>query len=384
MSDTYLEQVVRLGDDASEMLFKACKATWYLREGQYGEVNADLENFRGDRGWSIAPLLGIPSPEGIVFDQQADGIGTKVKVSQMTSSYEGAAYDMAAMAGDDAVIKGFVPVLMTTVLDVNKFTDQNTPYAEQLATGAIGAAQRARMALYGGETAILGDIVGGYGSPDRNLHFSWSGTVHAIAHKERKIDGKSVLPGMAIVGLRETGLRSNGITMARNSLREAHGRFWHRKSFETETGETTLGRAVLQGSTIYAPVFIDAVGGYDLRVQGRASVEGAAHITGGGVKKLAEMLQASGYGADIEEPYQPPEIMKEVLRASKTPDRVGYETLHMGAGIIAVSSTPEELIECAEDNGVEAKVIGMVTQDPGVVVRSAGITAPGRSLKFAA
>jgi phosphoribosylaminoimidazole (AIR) synthetase len=56
----------------------------------------------------------------------------------------------------------------------------------------------------------------------------------------------------------------------------------------------------------------------------------------------------------------------------------------MGMGMAVVTSEPEEFIEAAADNDVEAKIIGLVTKDPAVTVRSAGVTAPGRKLKFAA
>lgn len=384
MSDAYLEQVVNLGDDASKMLFVACKATWPIREGKYGEVIADMDNFRGWRHWSIMPLLEVPEPEGLIFDQQGDGIGTKVKVSQGTSSYKGAAFDLTAMAADDASAKGLEPVLMTTGLNVNRFTDRNKPYAEQLAQGAVLAARTARLALYGGETAVLGDLVKGYGSPDVNLHFIWEGTVHAVGHKSREIDGSKVRPGMAIVGLNEPGLRSNWITKVRNTLGEEYGYRWYKKSFETSDGVTTLGEAVLRGSTLYTPVLMDATGGYDLRVEGRAAVEGASHMTGGGIVKLTEMLAVSGYGADIDDPYEPPEIMKKVLELAQLPDEVAYQTTHMGMGMDVVTSQPDELIDVAKENGVDAKVIGMVTKEPGVIVRSAGLTAPGHKLTFAA
>lgn len=204
MSDMYLEEVVHLGDDASKMLFEACKATWPNREGLYGEVNADMENFRGWRNWSILPLLEVKKPKGLIFDQQADGIGTKVKVSQGSSSYSDAGLDLMAMAADDAAARGMEPVLVTTGLNVNRFTDENKPYMEQLARGGVRAANVARVALYGGETAVLGDLVGGYGNPDRHLHFTWEATVHAVGHKKRFVDNTDVQPGMAIIGLRET------------------------------------------------------------------------------------------------------------------------------------------------------------------------------------
>lgn len=385
MREQYLEQVVELGDDASRMLFEACKATWPIREGKYGEVDADMENFRGWRNWSIAPLLGVKEPEGIIFDQQADGIGTKVRIAQGSSSYTGAAMDLIAMAADDAAARGLEPVIVTTGLNVNKFTQENTPFMEQLAQGAIRAANIARLSLYGGETAVLGDLVGGYGNSDKHLHFTWEATVHAVGHKQRFVDNTQVRPGMAIVGLKEDGLRSNGISMVRGVFRSEYGNRWYGRAFETEAEtRTTLGAAALQGSIIYTPVLVDAVGGYDLDRDQQAMVEGAAHITGGGVKKMAEMLQTSGFGADIDNPYTPPKIMEEVLRISKTPDEKAYQTLHMGMGMAVVSSEPDKLINVAAESGVDAQIIGTVTKEPGIVIRSAGLSKPGQKLVFAA
>lgn len=382
MSDTYLEQVVHLGDDASKMLFEACKATWPNREGLYGEVNADLENFRGWRNWSIAPLLEVEEPEGLIFDQQADGIGTKVRVSQGSSSYTDAGSDLMAMAADDAAARGLEPILVTTGLNINKFTDENKQWMEQLAHGGIRAANIARVALYGGETAVLGDLVGGYSNPNEHLHFTWEATVHAVGHKKRFIDNIGIRPGMAIVGLREDGLRSNGISMVRAAFRSEYGDRWYRRPFETDEGTSRLGAVVVRGSAIYTPVFVDAIGGYDLSNKQKAQVEGAAHITGGGVTKLAEMLQNSGYGADIEDPYEPPAIMKEVLRIAGMSDENAYQTLHMGMGMAVVSSEPDKFITVAAENGVEAKVIGEVTDKPEVVIRSAGLTDRGSKLTF--
>lgn len=384
MTDQYLEQVVHLGDDASRMLFEACMATWPNREGRYGEVNADHEHFRGKRNWNILPLLEVPEPEGLIFDQQADGIGTKVLVSQRSSTYDTAAFDLLAMACDDAAAHGMESVLATTVLDVNRLDGSLGQNMEQLARGGILAANKARIALYGGETAVLGSVVDGYGNPARNLHFSWSATVHAVGHRNRLIDGSAIRPGMSIVGLRETGLRSNGISKVRDTLKAEHGNYWHKKSFENEEGLTKLGNAVLKGSTIYTPVMQDAIGGYDLRTEGRARVQGAAHITGGGVTKLAELLATTGYGADIESPWTPPEIMKYVLRCAGLTDRQAYRIFHMGTGMAVVTDQPDKFISVAEDNDVEAKEIGTVTKLPGVKVRSAGVTAPGRKLAFAA
>jgi len=384
MNDTYHEQVITLGDDASKMLYEACKHTWENRAGRYGEVVADVDHFRGSRSWSDAPLLEVPRPEGLINSQEADGIGTKVLVSQRTSRYNTAAFDLLAMAADDPAAKGFEPVIVTTNLDVNRLNSHLTQYMQQLALGAIEAAKDARVALFGGETAVLGDLVRGYGNPDRNLHFLWSATVHAKGHRERLVDGRDIKPGMALVGLPDYGFRSNGITSVREIAREHFGTKWQDKWFMLDGQPTTLGSAILRSSVIYTPVLVDATGGYDLRVEPRAPIAGAAHITGGGLwGKLSDLLSVSGYGADIESPLNPPEVMNLIQSMADISDYDLYGKWHGGQGLVAATTEPDKLIQLATDNDIEgAQQIGVVTQQPGICLRSAAAQKPGKKLTY--
>lgn len=384
MSD-YREQVIDLGDDASEMLYRANKLTWSNRAGQYGEVVANVDHFRGMRIWTDAPLYDLPEYEKFVNCMETDGIGTKIKVSQKTSLYGTAAYDLFAMAIDDAAIKGFEPAVVNTSLAVNSLNEHLAKYMEQLAIGMIEAARIGRVAVFGGETAILGDMIHGYGNPLRRLHYDWTATAVAKAHPDRLINNTKIKPGMALVALREPGNRSNGYTKLQKLAEEQFGRRWFDKQFDFDEGRQKLGHALLRGSTIYTPVYIDALGGLDLRKKSRADIEGTAHITGGGVTgKLSDMLAVNGYGADIENPMPAPESAKLIQAQAGIPDKEMYGMLGMGHGTINATSQPDEFIKVAAENGVEAKVIGMVTKTSGIVMRSAGAKTPGRKLKLAA
>src|SRR4051812_49256773 len=109
--DDYRARVIDLGDDASRMLYEACKYTWPNREGKYGEIEATVDHFRGSRSWSDAPLLEMPKPKGFRNSLETDSIGTKILVTQMTSKYDTAGDDLVAMAADDAAAKCFEPVV---------------------------------------------------------------------------------------------------------------------------------------------------------------------------------------------------------------------------------------------------------------------------------
>jgi phosphoribosylaminoimidazole (AIR) synthetase len=90
------------------------------------------------------------------------------------------------------------------------------------------------------------------------------------------------------------------------------------------------------------------------------------------------MLEVRGFGADIEYPMPLPEVVKLIQRSAEMPDKEAYGMFGMGHGTINATD------QIAAENGIEAKVIGVVTKDPGISVRSAGARTPGRKLKLAA
>jgi phosphoribosylaminoimidazole (AIR) synthetase len=140
---------------------------------------------------------------------------------------------------------------------------------------------------------------------------------------------------------------------------------------------------VRRPSIIYTPALSDATGGYDLRVEPQVHLAGAAHITGGGIwSKLGDLLSVTGYGADIEAPYKPPHIVTLTQRYADMPDYDSYAMWSNGMGMINVTNEPDKLIALANANDVEAKEIGVVTEQGGIRLRSAGAATPGKTLEL--
>lgn len=378
----YVEKVINPGDRVSQMAYEANQATWQNTAGGYGEIVSPVDHFRSGKIWRLGPLLGVEKPEGIIFDQDGDGIGTKVLITQRTSSYRAAAHDLVAMAADDPATKGMEPKVLTTDLEINRVTEDNVGYVKELFEGLKEACKWARLGVRGGETAIIGDIIQGYGDPDKDLWFEWSGTVHAVGHEERWIDGSDIRPRMYLVGLSERGFRANGISFVRDSFEEHFGEKWQDAWVTFRDYEFKLGEAALRPSTIYTPILVDCMGGYDMNKKPQANIYGAAHITGGGIQKLAELLAVNGVGADIERPLMPPEAMLLLQKVTKKSDAEMYNTLHMGQAMIVVTDTPEAVIAASGYYGVSSGIIGQVTEATGIRLKSAGYEHPGRTLEL--
>lgn len=335
---------IKLGDDASKILYNAAKLTWKNRP-KLGKIFTPNQSFSGIRVIDVAGLA-----KNTLMCLNFDGIGTKVEIAQRLGKHDTMAYDLLAMTCDDAVMNGGEPVLVGSVLDVNSLTG-NIQSIKQLAKGYIGAAKDAGVAIINGEIAELGNHIHGVGK----FNYAWSSTVLWVARKDRLFDGSKIKPGQAIVGLQETGFRSNGISLVRKILQQAQ--------------DKKLWLKALQPSRIYSKAVCEMFGGYDR--QAKAKVTGVAHITGGGIPgKLGRVLSRANLGGVINNPFNPPEIMQYCINKGKVTEKEAYKTWNMGQGMAIITSEPEKVIKIAGKHHIKAKIIGEIVKKPGITIKN--------------
>jgi phosphoribosylformylglycinamidine cyclo-ligase len=189
--------------------------------------------------------------------------------------------------------------------------------------------------------------------------------------------GFEIKPGDALVGLQEEGFRSNGLSLARQILRQNFGEEWHTKSVNGKK----LGELALKPSRIYTRAIVDMIGGVEGKPQ--AKVHGVAHITGGGIPgKLGRILKPRKLGAQIDSPFPPGDIVSFCQALGNVSDREAYRAWNMGQGMIVVTPEPEPVIRIARDHGIKAKISGRVTQTPGITIVSQGAFKKDKVLKF--
>jgi phosphoribosylformylglycinamidine cyclo-ligase len=362
---------IELGDDASRVLFEAAKVTWQNREGILGEVVAPLDDFSGLRMINVGGL-----PQDSYMCLGFDGIGTKVEIAERIGKHDTMAYDLIAMVCDDAVVRGGEPVVVGSILDVNSLgTDNNSrlEQVKQLAKGYIDAAKVANVAIINGELAELGDRIAGHG----DFHYNWGSGLIWFAKKDRLFTGNEVQVGDSIIGLKETGFRSNGLSLVRKIMKDAHGDNWHTENVNGKN----LGEQTLIPSRIYCGAVCDMFGGFDK--EAKAVVHGVAHITGGGVPgKIGRILKATGYGATIDNAFEPGDILKYAQQKGNVQDAEAYKTWNMGQGMVVVSPDPENVMKVASQHNIESQVIGTITKEPGIRITSQGIASQGETLHF--
>ena len=353
---------IDLGDDVSKILYNAAKQTWQNRKGKLGEVIVPFDDFSGVRAIDVSNL-----PSGTLMNIGFDGVGTKMELAERVRNHRTIAYDLFAMVCDDAVVRGAEPVLIGSILDVNSLGTSDKPFIEevkQLAEGYINAAKAANVAIVNGEVAELGSRVSGYGK----FNYNWGAGVVWFAKKDRMFTGREIRPGDSLVGLREQGFRSNGLSLLRKIMRENHGEKWH----EFYWGDQYLADLALTPSTIYTAAVVDMFGGY--AGEPKTEVHGVAHITGGGIPgKLGRVLKPSGLGAIIDTPFEPSEFVRYVQKLGNVSNKEAYITWNMGQGMIIITPKPNEVIKIAREHKIEAKAIGRVISESGIKINTSEI-----------
>lgn len=187
-----------------------------------------------------------------------DGVGTKLRLAIDLDMPDTVGIDLVAMCVNDILVCGaeplwFLDYFATSKLDVN----QAARVVEGIAEGCV----QSGAALLGGETA---EMPGMYHQGDYDL----AGFAVGIVEKDHIIDGTSVTPGDAIIGVASSGPHSNGYSLIRK-VAEQH-------DINAPFGDLTLGQTLMLPTRIYVKSVLSLL-------KAGTPIKAMAHITGGGI-----------------------------------------------------------------------------------------------------
>jgi phosphoribosylformylglycinamidine cyclo-ligase len=193
-----------------------------------------------------------------------DGVGTKLKTAFATGRHSTVGIDLVAMSVNDVAVTGAEPLFF---LDYFATSSLDVGVAEEVIRGIADGCREAGCALLGGETA---EMPGMYAAGEYDL----AGFCVGVVERDQVKDGSGIAPGDAILGLRSTGLHSNGHSLARKILLEVLG--LGLEDHPPALGGASVADELLRPTRIYIPAFraLDGAG---------IHWKGAAHITGGGL-----------------------------------------------------------------------------------------------------
>ena len=220
-----------------------------------------------------------------------------------------------------------------------------------IAVGLVEGAKQAGMAIIGGETAIVPDLL----SHDPGLDLV--GMAAGICRKRDLILGDEIRKGDALVGIASSGMHSNGLTLAREILLRRH----KLRENVPELGRS-IGEELLEPTRIYVKPVLDATR--------KLEVHGLAHITGGAFAKLDRIVGQARLGADIDRLPSTPGIFRIIQKKGRISDREMYRTFNMGAGLVIVcpQRTEDAIIRLFTRHGHSAFDLGRVRKNSGIRV----------------
>jgi phosphoribosylformylglycinamidine cyclo-ligase len=240
-----------------------------------------------------------------------DGVGSKILVAEMMEKYDTVGIDCVAMVVNDLICVGARPLAMVDYLAVEK---PDPEAASQIATGLAEGCRQANVAMIGGETASLPEIV-------RNFDLAATGI--GLVDLDKTVAGDKIQDGDVIIGIESSGIHSNGLSLARRVFFEEAGL---KVDDPLPTDESvTVGEALLEPTIIY----VNAIMGLLDAMQ----VHGLAHITGGGFTNLKRLKKGVSYHIDDLPTPQP--LFKFISSQGVGIEEM-YRVFNMGVGFAVI------------------------------------------------
>jgi phosphoribosylformylglycinamidine cyclo-ligase len=144
-----------------------------------------------------------------------------------------------------------------------------------------------------------------------------------VVEKSAIIDGRSIAPGDAVLGLASSGAHSNGYSLVRRILDET------RADPAADFHGRPLGEVLLEPTRIYVKPLLALMRGM--------TVKGLAHITGGGLVENLPRVLPDGTKAQIERSAWPmPPLFRWLQEQGNVADGEMLRVFNCGIGMALV------------------------------------------------
>ncbi|HTH52179.1 MAG TPA: phosphoribosylformylglycinamidine cyclo-ligase [Pyrinomonadaceae bacterium] len=323
--------------DAGVSIDKANEAVAKIREYARSTFNERTLTEIGSFGGMFSAAF--PQMEAPILVASADGVGTKLKIAFETAKHDTVGADLVNHCVNDILVQGARPLFFLDYFATGKLEPNVTA---SVVEGMARACRENGCVLLGGETAEMPDF---YPEGEYDL----AGFIVGIVDKKNVIDGTSIVPGDAVLGLPSTGLQTNGYSLARKLFFEVGG--YKVDSFIDELG-TTVGEALLATHSSFLPQIgplLDSGG-----------IKGLAHITGGGFLENIPRILPDGVSVEITRGSWPElPVFSMMQRLGNVEDQEMFRTFNMGVGMTVICSqaAKQDLLAALPDTREIGRVV---------------------------
>jgi phosphoribosylformylglycinamidine cyclo-ligase len=260
----------------------------------------------------------FPEYKHPVLVSSVDGVGTKLKIAFMTGKHDTVGQCLVNHCVNDILVCGATPLYF---MDYFATGGLNVDVAEQVISGFAIACRENGCALIGGETAEMPSM---YAEGEYDV----AGTIVGVVEKSRMMRGDTLQAGDVLLGLRSTGLHTNGYSLARKVLFPK----FSPNEYITELG-TTLGEALLAVHRSYLPAMKPLLE----KNMNNALVHGLSHITGGGIVGNTMRVVPKSLRLDIDwSAWELPPLFALIQREGGIADEEMRRAFNCGIGFIVI------------------------------------------------
>ena len=251
----------------------------------------------------------------------ADGVGTKIKIAQDLKKYNTIGIDLVAMCVNDILVHGGKPIFFLDYIAVEKL---NKKIALNIISGIAKGCKIADCSILGGETA---EMPGLYKKND----FDLAGFTVGIIEKKDLITGKNIKENDIVIGLKSSGFHSNGYSLIRYILKRK------KISYKTKISNAipNLGKFLLKPTKIYSEIILE--------LKKDKLLEGACHITGGGIIDNLPRILPKNLGLDFNNHNW---VLPYIYKWFKVKGDIPYEEMlkvfNCGIGMIIICKPKNE------------------------------------------
>jgi phosphoribosylformylglycinamidine cyclo-ligase len=303
----------------------------------------------------------FPQTEDRFLDLVIEGVGTKVLLAQLANKHDTIGIDAVAMAVNDVIRSGATPLAISDNIHAQA---SNPALVKEWLKGIAKGAEEAECPVTSGEIGDVAEIIRGIAE---GVGFDMIVAAVGQVSKERIITGRNIKPDDVIVGLRSSGLHSNGITLARKILFKQWGGKYD--SHDMVDGlDRELVFEALEPTKIYVKPFV--------KTAQEVTVKGAVHVTGDAYLKFNNLSRFSpGIGFCFDN-FKPHAIFGLIQRTAQElgltiTDGEMFRTFNMGWGfaIIIDKKDTEKALATLEKAGTQPEQIGKITNTQKIEIR---------------
>jgi phosphoribosylformylglycinamidine cyclo-ligase len=242
-----------------------------------------------------------------------DGVGTKLKLAFQLNRHDTIGQDLVAMSVNDILVQGAEPLFFLDYFACGKL-DVGT--AATVVEGIAKGCELSGCALIGGETAEMPDM---YPAGEYDL----AGFAVGAVEKSAIIDGKSIAPGDAVLGLASSGAHSNGYSLIRRIVERA------KPDLDADFHGRPFADALIAPTRIYVKSL--------LKLMTELPVKGLAHITGGGLTGNVPRILPDSVTAVLDATAWPlPPLFQWLQREGSVADDEMHRVFNCGIGMVVV------------------------------------------------